>query len=208
MQLMQLRRRHAMAVHGHDLLKDKLEGLMAEFMSLVVKYDRARLAFDAEYADVAKLFLLAGLVSSPKAVSNAIRQSKGELELTESRRTVLSVTVPHFEAKVHPGGGYSLLDTPVELDEASARFAEFLPRILELAEVEHAIWVLMDEIERTRRRVNALEYILIPQLREAIKYIQGKLDENERGNITRLMKIKDMRLAQERRALAEARGRP
>jgi len=205
MQFMQLRRRLATAVHGHSLLKDKLEGLMAEFLILVQKYKAVRGEFDTGYPEVTKLFVLARIAGSRDAVDSAIQQSSGEMELTVDVRNVLSVMVPHFEAKVHPGAGYSLLDTPLELDEASARLTQFLPKLLEVAELEHAVWMMMDEIERTRRRVNALEYILIPQLRQTVKYIQSKLDETERGNITRLMKIKDMRLAQEREAMQKRR---
>ena len=201
MEFMRLRRRLAIAVHGHDLLKDKLEGLIQEFMELVEKYKVARRAFEVEYAEVMKLFVLAGLTGSRDVLEEALSQSRGELELTITTRTVLSVKVPHFEAQVHRAGTYSLLDTPLELDEATARLAEFVPMILEVAELEQSIRLVMEEIERTRRRVNALEYIVIPSLRETIKYIQGKLDENERGNIIRLLKIKDMRLAQEREAM-------
>ncbi len=196
---MQLNKRLSVAVHGHSLLKDKLEGLMAEFMELVDDYKNARGEFDRDYPDVARLFVLAAVAGSREAVEDAISQAKPELNLTESSRNILSLRIPHFEADVKPGGGYSLLDAPVELDEAVGRMAEFLPRMLEIAELEHAIWLLMKEIESTRRRVNALEYIMIPRFRKTVKYIQSKLEENERANITRLMKIKDMRLEEERR---------
>ena len=138
-------------------------------------------------------------------VDEALAQSRGELLLTETTRRLLGIEVPHFEAEVRPGAGYSLLDTPLELDEAIGGLARFLPSILELAELEQSIWLMMAEIQRTRRRVNALEYILIPSLRETTRYIQDKLDENERANITRLMKIKDMRLAEEREAIRRQR---
>lgn len=200
---MQLRDRLRVAVHGHSLLKDKLEGLMAEFMELVEEYADERQKFNEEYPAVARLFVFAGIAGSRESIDDALSQTSGDLELRVSTENVLSVQVPHFEAEAHPGGGYSLLDTPLELDEATETMAEFLPRILELAEKEHTIWELMDEIERTRRRVNALEYIMIPQLRETVKYIQRKLDENERANITRLMKIKEMRLEEEREAAKE-----
>ncbi|MFW6457077.1 MAG: V-type ATP synthase subunit D [Planctomycetota bacterium] len=203
MQLMELRDRLSVAVHGHSLLKDKLEGLMAEFMDLVDEYKAIRNQFNGNYPDVTKLFVLAGIAGSRDIVDDAISQASSELDMTVSQQNVLSVQVPHFEAQAHPGGGYSLLDAPLELDEATQRMADFLPQILELAEKEHMIWELMEEIERTRRRVNALEYIMIPQLRETVKYIQRKLEENERANITRLMKIKDMRLEEERQAAAE-----
>jgi len=209
MQLMQMRRRLTIAVRGHSLLKDKLEGLMADFIEMVERYREARESFDQEYPAVIKLFVLAGMAGTREAVGDALKQSRSRLEINVAIRNVVSVRVPHFEATVHPGGGYSLLDTPLEFDEAMRELAEFLPRILELAELEHSVWMLMEEIERTRRRVNALEYILIPDLRYTVRYIRAKLDENERSNITRLMKIKDMRLKEELEAARrrrEARG--
>ncbi len=206
MQLLQLRRRLGIALHGHSLLKDKLEGLVAEFLEAVERFKVVRRSFDNEYPEVIKLFVLAGIAGSREAVDDAITQSRSELDLSVSTRKVLSVEVPSLEARPHPGGGYSLLDTPLELDEATQRLARFLPRILDVAEIEHAIWILMKEIQLTRRRVNALEYIMIPQLRQTVKYIQAKLDENERANITRLMKIKEMRLAEERAEMQRRRG--
>jgi len=206
MQLIHLRDRLAIAVHGHSLLRDKLEGLISEFMEAVDRYKQARLALDRDYPEVIKLFVLAAIAGSRDVVEDAITQSRSQLDVRVETRKILSVDVPHMEVQVHPGVGYSLLDTPLELDEATRALAEFLPRILELAEVEHAIWVLMEEIQRTRRRVNALEYVMIPRLRQTVKYIQAKLDENERANITRLMKIKDMRLAAERRAMRQRAG--
>ncbi len=198
MQLMQLKKRLSVAVHGHSLLKDKLEGLMAEFMELIDEYKAKRKEFDREYPEVARLFVLAGIAGTREAVEDAISQGRPELTVTETSSNVLSLRIPHFEVEVRPGGGYSLFDAPVELDEAVGRMAGFLPEILAIAEKEHALWLLMKEIESTRRRVNALEYIMIPRFRRTVKYIQSKLDENERSNITRLMKIKDMRLEEER----------
>ena len=206
MELMKLKRRLAVAVHGHDLLKDKLEGLMKEFMDLVERYRQAREGFDAAYPDVGKLFVLAAATSSPGVVRGAVAQARGEVALAVTERNMLSVRVPHFEAVIEPGRGYSLLDTPLALDDAIEQMRKLAPQMLELAELEQSVWLLMAEIARTRRRVNALEYVMIPNLRETIKYIQGKLDENERGNTTRLMKIKDMRLRQEREAMAAARA--
>jgi len=207
MQLIQLRRRLGIAVHGHSLLKDKLEGLMSEFMEAVSKYKLARRALEGRYAEVIKLFVLASLADGGGAADDAVTQGRGKLDLTIERRNILTVVVPSFQAQLRPGDPYSLLDAPLSLDEAVGELRRFLPELLELAELEHAIWLLMEEIERTRRRVNALEYIMIPSLRETVKYIHGKLDENERGNIIRLMKIKEMRLAQERAAMAQRRAR-
>jgi V/A-type H+-transporting ATPase subunit D len=206
MELMELRDRLQVAVHGHSLLKDKLEGLMAEFMELVDEYKEKRRSFNEDYPAVSKLFALAGIAASRETLDDAISQSSSELELETTTRSVVSVRVPHFEAEAQPGGGYSLLDAPLELDEATQQLADYLPRILELAELEHTLWMLMDEVQRTRRRVNALEYIMIPQLRATVKYIQAKLDENERSNIVRLMKVKEMRMQEERQGAEEGGG--
>lgn len=204
MELMRLKRRLSIAVHGHALLEDKLEGLMREFIDLIERYRSAREELDAAYADLVRLFLLAALTSSKEVVQEAVSQARGELKLSLSRKNLLSVPVTKFEAELGPGGGYGLLESPIALDEAVAGLRELFPKILRLAEMEQAIWLFMAEIQRTRRRVNALQYIMIPNIRETVNYIQAKLDENERGNITRLMKIKEMRLAQERKQMRMA----
>jgi V/A-type H+-transporting ATPase subunit D len=198
MELMNLRDRLSIATHGHSLLKDKLEGLMAEFMERVDEYRSVRKDFNNDYPEVVRLFLLAGITGSRENIQDAIKQNQTRLRLDIRRDNIFGIDVPVFDSSVEPGQGYSLLDTPLELDEAMQSMEDFLPRILELSEREHTLWKMIKEIERTRRRVNALEYIMIPQLRETIKYIQTKLDENDRENITRLMKIKDMRLQEER----------
>jgi V/A-type H+-transporting ATPase subunit D len=198
MELMNLRDRLGIATHGHSLLKDKLEGLMAEFMERVDEYRSVRKDFNNDYPEVVRLFLLAGITGSRENIQDAIKQNQTRLRLDIRRDNIFGIDVPVFDSSVEPGQGYSLLDTPLELDEAMQSMEDFLPRILELSEREHTLWKMIKEIERTRRRVNALEYIMIPQLRETIKYIQTKLDENDRENITRLMKIKDMRLQEER----------
>jgi V/A-type H+-transporting ATPase subunit D len=205
MELMNVRRRLATATRGHALLKDKLDGLMKEFLGLLQRYKAARRAFDREFAKVSQRFLLAKLCGAAGAVDTALAQSRAEARLTVERRNVSGVNVSHFSAEVAPGGGYSLLDAPLDLDEAVAALRAFFPKLIERAELEHSVWLFIAEIERTRRRVNALEYVMIPQLREAMRYIRSKLEEIERGNTVRLMKIKEMRLAQQRKEMAELR---
>jgi len=207
MELMRLKRRLRIAVHGHSLLEDKLEGLMNEFRDLIARYGKARQELDAAYPAVVRLFVLAAVTSSRETIEGAVAQARGRLTVKASQRNLLSVRVPHFEADLAPGGGYSLLDAPLALDQAVADVRGLVPGILEMGEMEQGVWLLMAEIQHTRRRVNALEYVMIPNLRETIRYIQGKLDENERGNITRLMKIKEMRLREEREAMAARRAR-
>jgi V/A-type H+-transporting ATPase subunit D len=205
MELMRVRRRLAVATRGHSLLKDKLDGLMQEFLGLLQKYKAARREFDREFPEISKRFLLASIAGSPGAVPTALAQSRGEVTLTVQTRNVAGVNLPEFKAEVRPAGGYSLLDTPVDLDEAVEALKAFFPKLIELAQLEHSIWLFIAEIERTRRRVNALEYVMIPQLRDAMRYIRAKLEEIERGNTVRLMKIKEMRLKQQRQEMARLR---
>jgi V/A-type H+-transporting ATPase subunit D len=205
MELMRTRRRLSVATRGHSLLKDKLDGLMKEFLELLERYKAARRSFDAEFPEMLKRFVLAGLCSSPGAVAAAVEQSRGEVQLTVQKRNIAGVNVPHFEATIHAAGGYSLLETSADLDEAIEGLKRFMPRIVELAELEHSVWLFIAEIERTRRRVNALEHVMIPSLRDAVSYIRDKLEEMERSNTVRLMKIKEMRLAQQREELARQR---
>jgi len=192
MEFFKLRRRLSTAVRGHKLLKDKNEGLMREFLPLIKGYKEARQKVDAGLPKCMKMFVLAQIASSIEIVSAALEQSKGALELRISERSVLNIKVPVFDVSVTENISYSLVDTPVDLDGAIVQLKEFFPYVVRFAELEQSIRLLAREIEKTRRRVNALEYVLIPQLQESIKFIKTKLDEMERSNISRLMKIKEM----------------
>jgi V/A-type H+-transporting ATPase subunit D len=207
MELMRVRRRLGTATRGHSLLKDKLDGLMQEFLGVLDTYKAARREMEERFPHILRGFVLAGLSSSSEAVSAALTQCRGRASVEFQRRNVAGVTVLDVKAEVESGGGYSLLDTPLVFDEAVAELRQYFPELIRVAELEHAVWLLVAEIERTRRRVNALEYIMIPSLRDAMRTIRMKLDEMERGNTIRLMKIKDMRLAQQRREMAEQRAR-
>jgi len=201
MVLLRMRKRLATATHGHKLLKDKLDGLMTEFRELVDDYKRARREVDEGLPEVLKLFVLAGITSSGRDIETAIAQSSSTLQLSVSRRRLMSVVVPDFAVQFEAGTTtYSLLDTPGELDQATAALKEYFPKILELARLEETMRRMVEEIEKTRRRVNALEYVMIPELRDTIRTITTKLDEQERSTTTRLMKIKEQRLREEREA--------
>jgi V/A-type H+-transporting ATPase subunit D len=200
MELLKLRKRLATATRGHKLLKDKLEGLIQDFMEYLEGYRKARRGLDDELPRILRLFVLAGLRASPDVIEAAVTQSRAELALTAGHRRLMGVEIPTFDFRIEPGEGYSFLNTPPELDRAVESLKEYFPRILDLAEREEGIRRLLAEIERTRRRVNALEYVIIPDVRATIREIKMKLDELERGNVTRLMKIKEMRLTQERQA--------
>ena len=161
-------------------------------MSLIKAYKEARQKADAGLPNCMKMFVLARITSSSGIVSTALEQSKGELELRISERSILNIKAPVFDVSVTENNSYSLVDTPVDLDDAIRQLKEFFPHMVKVAELEQSIRLLAKEIEKTRRRVNALEYVLIPQLQESIKFIKTKLDELERSNISRLMKIKEM----------------
>lgn len=201
MELLRMRKRLATATHGHKLLKDKLDGLMTEFREIVEVYKKTRLEVDEGLPEVLKLFVLANITSSRQAVETAIFQSRSSLTLDVTRQRFMGVAVPKFAVDFQAGATpYSLLDTPAELDDATAALKEYFPKILELAQLEETMRRMVEEIERTRRRVNALEHVMIPELRATIKYISSKLDEQERSATIRLMKIKEQRVKEERAA--------
>lgn len=198
MELLRLRKRLTVAVRGHKLLKDKLDGLMKEFMQLARKYKQLRREVDKELPGVMKLFVLAEVTSSRLITEDALENTSQELTMTRHARRIMSVVVPHFEVQFGEAtGGYSAIHTSIELDQAIAGLRAFLPKLLAMAELEETVRLLCAEIEKTRRRVNALEHSFIPRMQETIKYIKNKLDEMERSNTSRLMKIKAQRLAQE-----------
>jgi V/A-type H+-transporting ATPase subunit D len=198
MELSRLKGRLATTVRGHKLLKDKQDELMRRFIELARENDRLRRQVEAELMDAYRDFVLVGAITSPEAVMQALMAPSEEISLEVTTRNLMSVTVPEmtFTRKQELSGAdiypYGFLGTADELDRAVAKLFELLPKLLRLGEIEKTCGLLADEIEKTRRRVNALEYMTIPQLEETIKYIQMKLDENERSSRIRLMKVKSM----------------
>ncbi|MGE5605683.1 MAG: V-type ATP synthase subunit D [Bacteroidota bacterium] len=196
MELNRLKKRHKVAIRGHKLLKDKLDELMKDFMKLVEENRRLRGAVEQELAGSVQGFMMARAIMSKETVEQAIGFPKVKAEITAGVRNMMSVEVPVFNLKENEVKGgiypYGFAQTSGELDQAIRKLSESLKSLIKLAEVEKTVELLAGEIEKTRRRVNALEYVLIPQLAEKIKFITMKLDENERGNLTRLMKIKEM----------------
>ncbi|MDI6901001.1 MAG: V-type ATP synthase subunit D [Anaerosomatales bacterium] len=200
MELLKLRRRGDVAKRGHKLLKDKFDELLKEFIARISENRRLRAEVEAQLRDAYGYFAVARAEAGRAAIAQALLASTPADLLDTAEKSVMSVRVPIFEQReLSEPGGYSLATMPVVLDEALAKLAAVAPRMLELAEREKAIELLAAEIERTRRRVNALEHVLIPSIDETIKDIQMKLDEAERGNLTRLMKVKDIIAAQEAR---------
>jgi len=198
MEMLKMRKRLLVARRGHKLLKDKLDGLMKDFSETAAEYKKYRLAVDNELPGVMKLFVLAGATSSRLVLEDALESTRQELFIQEAPKRVMSVLIPHLEITFGESrGGYSLVHTSPELDKAISGLKAFLPKLLRMAELEETVRRMCLEIEKTRRRVNALEHTMIPRMQETIKYISNKLDEMERSTTSRLMKIKQQRLAQE-----------
>lgn len=196
-----LKKRLQMARRGHKLLKDKRDELMKKFLEIVRENKALREEVEEKLNLVHSRFVMARAVMSSEIVEEALMFPKVEVNLNTSTRNIMSVDVPALEFTTEIGNEgdiypYGFANTTAELDEAISTLSELTPKLLKLAEIEKSAQLLADEIERTRRRVNALEYVLIPNLEETIKYIVMKLEENERSNLTRLMKVKDMMLEQ------------
>ncbi len=200
MELMRLRRRRDVARRGHKLLKDKLDELLKEFMARIAEARRFRREVERELAAAHAVFGVVRAEAGAAATTQALLGGEpGEL-VTVRERSVMSVRVPAVDdLRLATPAGYSLATTPALLDHALEGLAAVAPRLVELAAREKAIELLAAEIERTRRRVNALEYVLIPQLDEGVRTVRMKLDEAERSDLTRLMKVKEMLEAQTER---------
>ena len=196
MELLRLRKRLVVAQRGHKLLKDKLDGMMKEFINLAKEYRDFRLEVDEELPYVLKLFVLAEVTSSRQITESALESIKQKLTLDVTRRRLMSVAIPKIDVSLgESGGAYSFIHTSFELDVAVKSLKNFMQKLIRMAEFEEAVRIISKEIEKTRRRVNALEYTMIPRMLETIKFITSKLDEIERSNTSRLMKIKEIRLS-------------
>ncbi|PKQ37703.1 MAG: V-type ATP synthase subunit D [Actinobacteria bacterium HGW-Actinobacteria-1] len=198
MELLKLKRRGDVAKRGHKLLKDKFDELLKEFIARISANRKLRAEVESRLMGAYGLLAVARAEAGKANLTQALLSGAPEEMLEASERRVMSVRVPEFVLGAIPEpGGYSLATMPAVLDGALDALADVVPMMIELAEREKAIELLAAEIERTRRRVNALEYVLMPSIAETIKDIQMKLDEAERGNLTRLMKVKDIIAAQE-----------
>ena len=193
MELLRLKKKQAVAERGHKLLKDKLEGRLQDFTEIVRRYQTLRREVDAEIAELFKRFIMASASMPAPLYRAALAFPECEARLSMRERMIMNVHVPVFDFSIEGNMiSYGIDETTSDLDDAMGALRETLRRMVELAEIEKTIELVADEIERTRRRVNALEYVLIPQQADTIKSISAKLQELERGNISRLMKIKDL----------------
>ncbi len=193
MELRRLKNRLKTAVRGHKLLKDKSDETIRQFMIYIKENKRLREELESKLSDSLRSFLLAGSVTTSQVLEEAVAMPAFNLELTTGEANIMSVMVPTIQVKegdktnLYP---YSFAAVSAELDDSIKNLSDLIADLVHLAEVEKTCNMLADEIEKNRRRVNALEYVMIPQLEETIKYITMKLDENERAATIRLMKVK------------------
>lgn len=201
MELTRLKGKLVTAKRGHKLLKDKRDELMREFLDLVRKNKALREKVEADLHNANKNFVIARSTMSEETVRVAFMAPKQELTVDISTRNVMSVDIPQFETKTRTPNlddiySYGFAFTSSDLDTAVLSLSNIQNDLIRLAEVEKSCSLMAIEIEKTRRRVNALEHVLIPNLQANIKMISMKLDENERSTQIRLMKVKDMMLEQ------------
>ena len=199
MELTRLKGRLKTAQRGHKLLKDKRDELMKQFMDVVRENRALRKRVEEGLMRAHGSFTVASALMSTEMLEQALLYPKQSVELTCTTRNIMSVNVPVYDfqtktksdSDIYP---YGFAATSGELDDAVEALGLVFRKMLKLAQIEKTSQLLAEEIEKTRRRVNALEYVKIPQMEEAIQYITMKLDENERANTIRLMKVKDMLL--------------
>lgn len=201
MELTNLKRKLVTARRGHKLLKDKRDELMRRFMELVRENKALREKVEADIRQANSHMAVARSVMSDAALDVALMMPMQEMSLEIAEKNVMSVMIPVFDTKFKTADendiySYGFAMTSTDLDAAVKSLSDIMPDLLRLAEVEKSCQLMASEIEKTRRRVNALEHVMIPQYEETIKYITMKLDENERSTTTRLMKVKDMMLVQ------------
>lgn len=187
MELSRLKKRLQTATRGHKLLKDKQDELMRQFINMIKENNSIRKAVEDELQGALGDFVMARAVMSSEFLEEAVAYPKENITVEVGKKNIMSVNVPVMnfrrtldgeEGSIFP---YGFATTSAELDESISKLYNVLPKLLHLAEIEKACQLMADEIEKTRRRVNALEYMTIPQLQETIRFIKMKLDENERA---------------------------
>lgn len=203
MELTRLKKKLKTAVRGHKLLKDKHDELMRQYLDLVRENMALRLKVEEGIKNANRNFVIAKAGMSEQTLHTALMAPKQEVYLECGRKNVMSVDIPVFQYKTRTADAndiysYGFAFTSNDLDDAVKSLADILPEMLKLSETEKACQLMAAEIEKTRRRVNALEHVVIPQTEQNIRYITMKLDENERSTQIRLMKVKDMMLEEVR----------
>ncbi len=192
-ELLKLKKKLKTSERGFKLLKDKRDGLMKQFMEIIREAKDLREKVERELGAGFRSYLFASAKTRPELLKAAFLLPSKKSYLSAKVKNVMSVEVPMFEYKEEGDFlSYGFALTSSELDVAMKNFSDTLKDMVRLAEVEHSAKLLAQEIEKTRRRVNALEYVFIPRMKETIKYIQDKLAEQERGTIITLMRVKDI----------------
>ena len=201
MELTRLKKSLSTALRGHKLLKDKRDELMRRFLDIVRENKLLRESVEEKLKRANQYMSVAGAVMQREALVSALLMPKQGVELKVGERNIMSVNIPTFEVKTKTDSvtdiySYGFVNTGADLDKAVLLLSEALSDMLRLAECEKSAQMLASEIEKTRRRVNALEYVMIPNYQDTIRYISMKLDEADRSNTTRLLKVKDMVIEQ------------
>lgn len=191
MELLKLKKRVKLAKRGHKLLKDKRDELMKQFLSLIHKNRELREEIEEEIAVVYQNFMAARALMSPEMLEEALMLPKTRLKVDISTALIMSVQVPKIAMEQEGDGfiSYGLYEVPSALDQSLEALSTLMPKLIQLAEMEKSLELLALDIEKTRRRVNALEYVLIPELETTARFIEMKLDEMERSALTTLMSI-------------------
>ena len=193
MELLKIKKRLIVAKRGHKLLKDKRDALIQEFIHLAKESKIVREELEEKLEKCYQVFANVSSQMSKISLEEALMFPKANTEAITSYKNIMSVKVPHYkykcEGKYHT---YSMVDTNAGIDKSVQNFYKVLPIMLRVAELDKTINLLADEIEKTRRRVNALEYILMPDLEETIKFITMKLDEMARSTNSAIMRIKEI----------------
>lgn len=193
MELNNLKERLKTAERGHKLLKDKRDELMRRFISLIRENNQLRKEVESYLIDNLKSFAVAKSLKNSQMVEELFSIPSKEIELFVEKENIMSVTVPRMHMNIttqNENSEYSYLSSNSEMDDVFATMNSLIDKLLRLAEVEKTCQLMADEIEKTRRRVNGLEYSIIPNLSETIHYIELKLEEAERANLVRIMKVK------------------
>lgn len=201
MVLNQLKGRLKTATRGHKLLKDKRDELMRQFMEVVRKNKELRAHVEQGLTEAFSALTVASAIMSPEMLEQSLLYPRQRVELGVEFQNIMSVNVPRYSFQTQSEDAseifsYGFAQTSGELDDALSKLGEVFRDMLELAQVEKTMQMLAQEIEKTRRRVNALEYVMIPEMQSNIKYITMKLAENENATKVRLMKVKEMVLQQ------------
>lgn len=194
MEMTVLKKRLKTSTRGHKLLKDKQDELMRRFIDLIRENNTLRRNVEKRLINGMRAFVLAKTQLNEAFIEEALAVPVEKVSVHIDPKNIMSVTVPQLTLQTplqETGVAYGMLNSTVEMDEAIVEIESVTKDMLKLAEIEKTCQLLADEIEKTRRRVNALEHLIIPQLKETIKYIQMKLEENERSNIIRMIKVKD-----------------